>query len=181
MRKGMGAAIVGSAAVGALLLAGCASSESSTNHSNTPTASPSASPSGSPSLFTKTIGGFTLTLISSNTLPPGWPSIPAPNQGTLQATGTATASGHAGSTEELLVAEYMAPGTIASVETAQKQQMRADGWYGGSFEHGSLVFEKDGHEAFIAVVDNASTDGVTVYQWAAKLTLPQASTSAHSS
>lgn len=150
-----------------LAAAGCAGS--SGGGSSSPPASPSAtqslSPSASAASFTVTVTGWDLVLTPATTAPPDWPmDIPAPEEGVLQASGTGepafTSSDH-----PIVAVQYMAPGEVAQVKSAQAAAMQAQGWKASGKDHGAAVFIKGNESARIAVEPNASTGGVTVYQW----------------
>lgn len=127
--------------------------------------SPTASPTTSAQPFEVTVAGWAFELVPATGPPVDWPpDIPAPDEGVLQATGTGeptfTASDH-----PIMAVQYMAPGEVAEVRSAQATQMKAEGWKAGGKDHRAEIFTKGNNSARIFVEPNASTGGVTVYQW----------------
>lgn len=168
MRK-RSVAVIGTLAMGAVVLAGCSSSNEAPGVEASPTYSPTAK------TVTKTIGNYVVTLNMGGGLPEGWPLVPAPNNGTLEGSGTAVSANEPDG-EQLLAAWYQAPGEESEVEAAMIKQMLAAGWEGGELSHGVLQFEHERQYAFISVVDNGSTDNVDVYQVATEaIPLPKSS------
>lgn len=152
------AALIGAFATGAVVLVGCSTS----NEAPAVESSPSYSPTSVS--FTKRVGEFTVNFTRGGKLPAEWPNIPAPNNGTLTATGTATSAANEVEGEQLLAAFYTAPGEESQVEAAQIKQMIAASWSGGELEHGVLVFKHGDERAYIQVVSNGSDSTVNVYQ-----------------
>ncbi len=146
-------------------LAACSSSGGSGSSASPSSSASSASASASGQTITKTVGDWKITLNEGGSLPAGWPSsIPAPAGGNLTASGIAdrisTTSDH-----KTLAVQYMAPGAVDAVSTAQTAQMKANGWtFDSKGSKAELSFLKGNNSAFIAVVPNGSTGGVTVYQ-----------------
>ncbi len=163
-RRTVAATAVAITAVTALAACGSSGGSGSSASPSSSASSASASPSGQ--TITKTVGDWEIKLNGGGSLPAGWPSsIPAPAGGNLTASGTAepksTTSDH-----KTLAVEYMAPGAVNAVSAAQTAQMKANGWtFDSKGSKTVLSFLKGNDSAFIGVVPNGSTGGVTVYQW----------------
>ncbi len=167
---GAKARMMGAFVLAVLVLGGCSSGGGTTTDSSSPPAASSAeaSPTDSTSTgqtFTAKVGDWELELSNATDPPAGWPSdIPAPDQGVVQATGTGepikTTSDH-----PIMAVEYMAPGEVEPVAKQQAADMATSGWKDYGTSRGITTFVKGNNSARIAVKANASTGGVTVFQW----------------
>ncbi|MEI2718439.1 MAG: hypothetical protein V9E98_15860 [Candidatus Nanopelagicales bacterium] len=168
----MGSRVIGIIGVGAaavMVIAGCSGGTGTTTSSPSTSPESSASASGAPTAsadtFTVKVGDWDLVLSNATEPPADWPTdIPAPSEGVVQATGTGepieTTSDH-----PVKAVEYMAPGEVDAVTKAQKKDMIANGWEDYGTSRGITIFVKGNDSARISVKPNASTGGVTVYQW----------------
>lgn len=169
---GKAGGMMGVCAVTAALLVGCSSGGGTTTTSSSPATPPATTTQPSPAdsantgqTFTAKVGDWELELSNATEPPAGWPSdIPAPDQGVIQATGTGepikTTSDH-----PIMAVEYMAPGEVDAVAKQQTADMATSGWKDYGASRGITTYVKGNNSARIAVKANASTGGVTVYQW----------------
>lgn len=151
--KGSTLALAIVSAVG-LSLAGCSSNSSSDASNNTP------STTAHPSAVTVTVEPFKLNLIAGQPLPSTWPSVPAPANATLLASGTATSELDAG---PLLAAAYRAKGQSPKVESSIAAQMKSADWAGANLGNNMQAFEK-GDATVVMKVVTESTGEITVFQ-----------------
>ena len=175
MNRKVGAFVTGFAAIGALTLAGCSTSNSpSPDNPPTHASSPSSSPS-TPTTITKTNGDWKLTLTTGDELPSGWPlDVPAPNNGSIAAAGEAQQQEVKSKSEyRAVLYEIDQEEEVAIVQAEQQKQAKSAGWTGGKFVNGSMQFDKEEYVLYITVTPSPDGESVYVYQWTNKSSQPQ--------